>query len=212
MAYDIEKRILDLIIAFTGIIVFLPVMLIIAVAIRLDSPGPIIADMPKRVGQFGKPFFMFKFRSMVLNAHQKLRTDPEFAELFKEYQANSYKLLSDPRVTRIGKITRKTSLDEFLQLFNVVQGTMSIVGPRAYFADELDRQAEHYPKTRKLIKKALTAKPGITGPWQVGGRSNINFSKRISMDAEYAKRRSILYDLFIILKTPFIVIFGKGAY
>lgn len=210
--YEVSKRILDVFIASIAIIFTSPLMLIIVIAIKLDSQGPVLADMPKRVGRYGKAFHMYKFRSMIPNAHQMLRTDPEFAALYEEYKANSYKILKDPRVTRVGRILRKTSMDELPQFFNILKGEMSFVGPRAYFQDELNEQAAHYPKTRKLIQKTLTAKPGLTGPWQVGGRSEVSFSRRIEMDATYAKRKSLLYDFWIILKTPYAVLFGKGAY
>lgn len=211
-SYFILKRIIDLIVSSVAIIIFSPVMIVIAVIIMLTSEGPVFADMPNRVGRYGKPFKMYKFRSMILNAHTKLRTDPEFARLYEEYKENSYKILDDPRVTKIGKFIRKTSLDELPQFLNVFIGNMSIVGPRAYFADELEEQARNYPKARKLIKRTLTVKPGITGPWQVGGRSQISFNQRIKMDAEYAQSHSLFYDFKLMLKTPFAVLFGKGAY
>ena len=106
---------------------------------------------------------------------------------------------------------RKHSLDEIPQLVNVLRGEMSLVGPRAYYPDELSNQQKKYPETRKLVKKVLSVKPGITGYWQVGGRSEINFDKRVKMDADYVRRRSILEDLVIIAKTPWAMISGKGA-
>ena len=181
------------------------------IAIKLDSSGPVFADTPKRVGRYGKTFKMYKFRSMVQNAHTLLREDPKYAELYARYKKGSYKLKDDPRTTRVGRIIRKYSLDELPQFFNVLKGEMSVVGPRAYYPDELENQQEKYPHTRNAVKIVLSVKPGITGYWQVSGRSEINFDKRIQMDAHYVKRRSILYDFILILKSPYAMISGKGA-
>lgn len=177
----------------------------------VDSPGPILADTPSRVGKDGKLFKMFKFRSMIPNAHELLREDPEFKKLYEDYKKGSYKLKNDPRITRIGRFIRKHSLDEVPQFFNVLLGQMSLVGPRAYYPDELKEQQKKYPNTKEAVKIVGSVKPGITGYWQVTGRSEINFDKRIQMDAEYVRRRSIRYDLWIIAKTPWAMISGKGA-
>lgn len=193
------------------IIFFFPLCVAIAVAIRLDSKGPIFADVPERIGQHGKTFKMFKFRSMITNAHFLLRTDPAFAELFKEYKKGSYKLKNDPRITRVGKFIRKHSLDEIPQLINVLCGDMSIVGPRAYYQDELENQQREFPHVKKLVKKVLSVKPGMTGLWQVSGRSEINFDERIIIDARYVDTLSLRSDLAIILKTPWVMLTGRGA-
>lgn len=140
-----------------------------------------------------------------------LRKDPSFADLYSKYKKGSYKLKDDPRITKVGTFIRKYSLDELPQFFNVLSGEMSIVGPRAYYPDELEEQQKKYPHTRSAVKIVLSVKPGITGYWQVTGRSEINFDKRIQMDADYARRHSVLYDLFIILKTPWAMISGRGA-
>lgn len=193
------------------LIVFLPIFLLIPILIKLDTPGPVFADTPKRVGKNKKLFRMYKFRSMIANAHELLRRDPQFRKLYQDYKRHSYKLKDDPRVTRVGRFLRRFSLDELPQAFNVLKGEMSIVGPRAYYPDELEQQQKVYPATRKYVKEILKAKPGITGFWQVTGRSEINFDKRVKMDAEYVKRRSILHDLVIIAKTPWAMLSGKGA-
>jgi len=186
-------------------------MLIAAISIKLTSPGPIFADTPKRVGKNGKLFYPYKFRSMVVNAHKLLRTDSRFKKLYQEYKKSSYKLREDPRVTSVGKLIRKHSIDEVPQLANVLKGDMSIVGPRPYYIDELEEQTEKYPDTKKLVKEVLSVKPGITGFWQVSGRSEVNFDKRIEMDAYYAGKKSIWLDVLILLKTPWAMISGKGA-
>ena len=193
------------------LILFLPIYLLTAIAIKLDSKGPILADVPERIGKDGKKFKMYKFRSMVVNAHYLLRKDARFKKLFEEYKRGSYKLKQDPRVTKIGKFIRRHSLDEIPQIINVLKGEMSLVGPRAYYPDELTNQQKRFPQTKKLMSKVLSVKPGITGLWQVSGRSQINFDKRIAMDAEYVDRMSLWLDLYIILKTPKVMLTGDGA-
>ena len=177
----------------------------------LDSEGPILADVPERVGENGALFKMFKFRSMIKNAHVLLHTDSRFKTLFEQYQKDSYKLKDDPRVTFVGKWIRKHSIDEIPQLLNVLRGEMSIVGPRAYYPDELENQQKKHPETKKFVAEVLSVKPGITGLWQVSGRSEVHFDKRIALDAEYIKSISLREDVKIILKTPLIMITGRGA-
>lgn len=210
-SYEIVKRIFDLLFSLILLVFFLPIIVVVAIFIKLDSSGPILADTPERVGRNGKLFKMYKFRSMIQNAHEILRQNPKFLKLFDEYKKGSYKLRDDPRITRVGKFIRKHSLDEVPQLINVLRGEMSLVGPRAYYPDELREQQKKYPETRKAVKIVLSVMPGITGHWQVSGRSEINFDKRIEMDADYVKKRSVFYDLMIILKTPWAMIYGKGA-
>ena len=173
------KRIVDMVGAIFILILFSPLALLISFLIKIDSKGPIFADVPERIGEKGKKFKMYKFRSMVNNAHYLLRTAPRFKKLFDEYKRSSYKLIKDPRVTHIGKFIRRHSIDEIPQLFNVLKGEMSIVGPRAYYPDELENQLSKYPHTKKLVSDVLSIKPGVTGLWQVTGRSEINFDKRI---------------------------------
>ncbi len=211
MLYNFLKRLFDITISILLIIIFSPIILIAAILIKLDSPGPIFADTPSRVGRYGRLFRMYKFRSMIQNAHDILLKDPEFKKLYEEYKRGGYKLKQDPRITRIGILIRKYSIDEVPQFINVLRGEMSIVGPRAYYPDELRDQQKEYPQTRKAVKIVLSVKPGITGVWQVSGRSEINFDKRIQLDAGYASEGSILYDLWIIAKTPFAMLSGKGA-
>lgn len=210
MLYDFLKRLIDFIGSLLGIIFLLPLFVIIAITIKLDSRGPIFADIPRRVSKGGKLFKMYKFRSMVVGAHQMLQED---AQLLKKYKENSYKLDTedDPRVTQVGKLIRKTSLDELPQLFNILKGEMSLVGPRAYYPFELEEQQKKYPHSQEFVKIILSAKPGLTGVWQVSGRSEINFDKRVEMDARYVKRRSISYDILILVKTIPVVLFRRGV-
>lgn len=209
--YELTKRVMDVFFSSILIIIFSPVIAVVSIAIKLDSKGPILADTPERVGENGRPFKMYKFRSMVENAHEILRENPKFAKLYDKYKKGSYKLKRDPRVTRVGHFIRKYSLDEVPQFFNILKGNMSLVGPRAYYPDELRDQQKEYPQAKDSVKIVLSVKPGVTGYWQVSGRSEINFDKRIEMDAKYVRKRSILYDIWIILKTPWAMISGKGA-
>lgn len=211
MFYDITKRSTDIFGSLILLVIFSPILIVTAILVKLSSKGPILADIPKRVGKEGKLFRPYKFRSMITNAHKLLRTDPRFKKLYQEYKKSSYKLYEDPRVTKVGKFIRKHSVDEIPQLVNVLKGEMSIVGPRPYYPDELTEQQNRYPQTKKLVKEVLSIKPGITGFWQVTGRSEVNFDKRIEMDAYYARKKSIFLDILILLKTPWAMISGKGA-
>src|SRR3989338_2250314 len=215
MIYEFFKRNLDIVLSVIALALSLPIMIVVAILIRLTSPGPILYS-PERVGQNGKLFKMLKFRSMHMyringqkvHAEKYLENQPK---LMREYQKGSFKLKDDPRITLIGKFLRKFSIDELPQLVNVLKGDMSLVGPRAYQADELLHQQKVYPQSRKYVKIILTARPGASGPWQVSGRSHINFDRRVVMDANYLNRKSILYYLWIIIKTPFAMISAKGA-
>lgn len=205
------KRLVDIFLSLAIGAFFLPICLFVAFVIKLDSKGPIFADVPERVGKNKHRFRMYKFRSMVINAHQLLRRDPQFKALFEEYKRGSYKLKRDPRITTMGRFIRKHSLDEIPQLINVLRGEMSIIGPRAYYPDELEEQQKKYPQTQGLVTKVLSIRPGITGLWQVSGRSEINFDKRIALDAEYVDQLSLWNDIKIIFKTPLVMITGRGA-
>jgi lipopolysaccharide/colanic/teichoic acid biosynthesis glycosyltransferase len=209
--YEIVKRWMDIVSAIILLILFTPVYVLAAIFIKLDSAGPVLADVPERIGEKGRKFKMYKFRTMIINAHFLLRIDPRFKTLFHEYKRGSYKLKKDPRVTRVGRFLRKHSIDEIPQLLNVLKGEMSLVGPRAYYPDELENQQKKYPHTKPMVKKVLSVRPGITGLWQVSGRSEIHFDKRIAIDAVYVNTMSFWEDLKIIIKTPFVMISGKGA-
>lgn len=208
MFYDFLKRTLDILGSLVGIILLSPLLLASALSIKLNSSGPVLADTPMRVGKEGRLFKMHKFRSMVVDALDILQKDPE---LLRQYKKNSFKIENDPRVTNVGKFIRKFSIDELPQLWNILKGDMSIVGPRAYYPFELAEQQKKYPNSKEFVKIILSAKPGLTGVWQVSGRSHINFDKRVEMDAQYVQRRSILYDIYLILKTVPAVLLSRGA-
>ena len=216
MIYTITKRTMDLAGAIFLLIIFSPVLIITAILIKLTSKGPILVEREnkhmKRVGRSRKMFRLYKFRSMMVKADKLLETDPKFKKARRERKTKgNYKIMDDPRITKIGKFIRKHSIDELPQLFNVLKGDMSIAGPRPYLPDELEEQQEKYPGTEKLVREMHTVKPGITGFWQVSGRSNVAFDKRIEMDAYYARKRSIILDILILLKTPWIMISGTGV-
>ena len=220
------KRLIDVVISAIFLLILSPVMLLIAIGIKLDSRGPVIFSQT-RIGSRprwldGKlifdlcPFTMYKFRTMRSNTSED--THREFIEAFicndhsamKELQKNSagrssaFKLSHDPRVTPFGKLLRKSSLDELPQIWNILKNDMSLVGPRPALPYEVKMyQAWHYER--------LQAKPGLTGLWQVTARSSVEFDDMVKLDIQYVKERNLFKDLWIILKTPFVVISGKGA-
>jgi lipopolysaccharide/colanic/teichoic acid biosynthesis glycosyltransferase len=194
------KRALDTFAALMALAVFFPLFLLIGLAIRLDSPGPILFYQ-ERVGLRGKPFRMLKFRSMVLNAEQRL------SELSStEGSGKMFKLKQDPRITRVGKFLRKFSLDELPQLINVLRGEMSLVGPRP----PLPREVQAYQPWHHV---RLATLPGMTGVWQVFGRSDIlDFDQVVALDQQYLKNFSFVNDLILIAQTIPAVISTKGSY
>lgn len=193
------KRGIDVILSLILSVIFLPVWLIIPLLIKLDSPGPIFYAH-KRVGKGGSEFYLYKFRSMVQDADDILFKKNR--QLLKEFKKSDWKLRHDPRITPLGRIIRSVTIDEFPQLLNVLKGEMSIVGPRAYLKKELEEQQRRHPETKSLIADILSVKPGITGPWQTSGRNEVPFLKRAKMDAAYARRKSLLHDIVILLRTP----------
>lgn len=213
--YEFVKRTIDILTSIVLIIIFSPVMLITAIIIKATSKGPVLVEKSnmhmQRIGKDGKIFRLYKFRSMPVNSDYLITKDPRFRKLYIEWKRSNFKLHEDPRVTKFGKFIRKYSIDETPQFFNVLRGDMSLVGPRPYHATELKVQKKQYPGTGQYIVATQTVKPGITGFWQVSGRSSVNFDKRIRMDADYAKEKSLLTDLIIIFKTPFAMISGKNA-
>lgn len=199
MNYAQQKRILDITIALMLMIVFLPIWIVVPLMIWLDSGTPILFKH-KRVGINGKEFYLYKFRSMIPNADDILHKHNK--ELLKKFKQGDWKLENDPRITKLGKALRSLTIDEFPQLYNVIRGEMSMVGPRAYVKKELDEQTQKYPKTKEYRELILSVKPGITGPWQTSGRNEVPFDVRAKMDAEYAQSNSIWTDIKILFKTP----------
>lgn len=215
MYYDITKRLFDVFSSIFLIMLFSPIMLLTAMIIKLTSKGPILVEKENkhlmRIGKNGRIFRLYKFRSMPVNSDSLITRDPRYRNLYREWKKSNFKLYNDPRVSKFGKFIRKYSIDEMPQLFNVLKGEMSLVGPRPYHKDELSEQLKRYPHTRDFIRETQTVKPGITGFWQVSGRSNVNFDRRIEMDAYYAQKKSLILDILIILKTPLAMITGAGA-
>ena len=203
-SYITVKRAMDFIGALVALLIFLPSIIIISVIIKITDPRGGVFFRQYRLGKRGRVFRIFKFRTMVHNAEEMLKKN---RELYEEYLRNNFKLPGDrdPRITRIGSFLRKTSLDELPQLFNVFKGDMSLVGPRPIVVDEII-------KYDKYTKKFLSVKPGITGWWQVAGRSNIDYPDRIYLEMYYVEKASLFFDLKIVIETVPTVLFGKGAH
>ncbi|HEY7292598.1 MAG TPA: sugar transferase [Vicinamibacterales bacterium] len=211
-AYDAAKRVLDIAGSLALLIALAPVFLVIAALVKLTSRGPVFFRQP-RIGQHGKAFTMLKFRTMRVNAdhaaHQKFVT--EFINANAKGHGDQsptdapFKIQNDPRVTSIGRILRKTSLDELPQFWNVLIGEMSLVGPRPPIAYEVEQYK--FWHSRRLFE----AKPGVTGLWQVKGRSRTTFDEMVRLDLQYARTSSLLTDLKILFATPAAVFTGKGA-
>ena len=204
LTYRVSKKGFDYLVSALLIVVVSPVILLVAVVIKITSKGPVLYCQ-KRVGKYGKEFNMYKFRTMVINAEailqDKINKNADFRAEWEKYQS----VARDPRITKIGKILRRTSLDELPQIFNVLKGEMSLVGPRPIVQEEVPRYGKH-------IKKYYSVKPGITGLWQVSGRSDISYSERVALDVEYVVNRNLLKDIQILIKTFDVVFRKKGAY
>jgi lipopolysaccharide/colanic/teichoic acid biosynthesis glycosyltransferase len=206
--YKIIKRGFDLIIATILWILLSPVLLLIAILIKLISKGPVFVPNCIRLYEF-KPFFMYKFRTMRLDHEEILEANPELKKVLE----NEHKipLNNDPRITWIGKFLRKTDLDELPQLINIILGQMSLVGPRPYMIWEIEKLLNDEDQIDKMnLRKIQKVKPGITGLWQISGRNNLNFRQRVELEAIYARNCNLLLDLKILLKTPKILLTGKG--
>ena len=198
-----SKRIFDVIAAVILLVMAAPIMLLIAVLIRRDGGPALIRH--RRIGADGATFECFKFRSMVMNADQVLeQLLASDARLQAEWNAD-FKLRDDPRVTAIGRVLRKTSLDELPQLFNVLRGEMSLVGPRPIVAAEVQRYGGFFADY-------VSCRPGITGLWQVTGRNDVSYERRVALDAAYARQWSLLTDLRILMRTLVVVLRRDGAY
>jgi lipopolysaccharide/colanic/teichoic acid biosynthesis glycosyltransferase len=202
-AMPFTKRAFDMVAALTLLLVLSPLLAVVAVAVRLSGPRVFFAH--SRVGEGGRIFPCYKFRTMVPDAQRVLdRLLEERPELRDEWQ-REFKLKDDPRVTRVGRFLRKYSLDELPQFWNVLRGDMSLVGPRPITVDELDRYGRH-------AYVYLATRPGVTGLWQVSGRSDLDYDHRIRLDREYVERRCLSLDLAIAFKTAWVVLRRKGAY
>ena len=198
--YDFVKRFADIICSAIGIILLSPFFIIISIAIKATSKGPVIF-VHNRVGKNGKKIGIYKFRSMVMNAEELIeKFTPEQKEEFKK----NFKLKNDPRITKIGKFLRKTSLDELPQLFNILKGDLSIVGPRPI----MEVETKIYGEYKDML---LSIKPGLTGFWAANGRSDTSYKRRRAMEIYYVKKRSLLFDIKIIFKTVISVFKGEGA-
>ncbi|GCL70747.1 sugar transferase [Paenibacillus naphthalenovorans] len=199
--YLFVKRVMDVVLSSIGLILLLPLFILISIWIKLDDwKGPVFFKQV-RIGKNGKKFVMYKFRSMVNNAEEML------SDLLSQNEVSGamFKMKDDPRVTWVGKFIRKTSIDELPQLWNVLKGEMSLVGPRP----PLPREVEEYTT---YDKQRLLVTPGCTGLWQVSGRSNVGFKEMVELDLKYIRERSILFDIKIILKTIFVLFGSKHAF
>jgi len=197
--YHLAKRALDIFVCLMALPFLLPIFLICALLIWLDDPGPVFFKQ-LRTGKGGARFRMYKFRTMVTNAEElKLK----YAHL-NELTWPDFKMTNDPRVTRVGRILRKTSLDEMPQIINVLKGDMSLVGPRPTSFDVSTYSLRHTER--------LEVVPGITGLWQISGRSDIDFDQRLLLDIEYIERRSLWFDIQILFRTVIAVFKQEGAY
>ena len=205
IVYKFVKRLIDIVAGIVGIILLIPLTIVVEIIriIKKENQGPIFYDQ-LRIGKNGKQFKMYKFRSMCMNADETLKEylekNPEAKKEYRKYK----KLKDDPRVTKVGKFLRETSLDEFPQLINVLLGNMSLVGPRPYLPREQKDMGEYYSTIIKV-------KPGITGPWQVKGRSKITFEDRLKMDLEYVNKCTLKNDVKILWKTFTKVLDKDGA-
>jgi exopolysaccharide production protein ExoY len=202
------KRIFDITLSLILLPLILPIIILIAFLIKLVEGGKVFY-IQERLGLNGKPFKLIKFRTMYENSNEILRIYLENEKLAQNEWKKYRKLKTyDPRITPFGKFLRRTSLDELPQIFNVLKGDMSIVGPRPYLKEEF----EEYNIPEEIKQKILSVKPGITGLWQVECRNESTFEERIIKDLEYIEKQSLLLDLKLLLKTIYIVITGKGAY
>ena len=198
------KRAIDFSGAFVGLLLLMPVMLAVAVLIRLDSPGPIFFRQLRR-GHRGRLFWVIKFRTMIVDAEKKL---DELEDKNESAGGVLFKMKHDPRVTPLGRFLRKSSLDELPQLINILRGEMSVVGPRPLQIRDSELLQKLNPEG---YRRRLQVMPGLTGPWQVGGRSGVDYARMVELDVQYAENWTILGDLWIIVRTFFAVIFGRGA-
>jgi exopolysaccharide production protein ExoY len=197
--YRLSKRGLDITVSLLILLLALPLLALVAVLIKTTSSGPVIFKQ-KRLGRGGHEFLCFKFRTMYRDAEERLNGDAQLRKQFEE----SFKIKNDPRMTAVGAILRKTSIDELPQLFHVLSGKMSLIGPRPIVKPELSKYSIYG-------KKLLSVKPGLGGVWQVCGRSDVSYPERVLMDMHYIDHRCLLLDLYLMLLTPVAIVRGHGA-
>ena len=201
-SYLAFKRFFDIIVSLIGIILLSPIFIIVSILIKREDHGSIFL-VQERIGKAGKLFKLYKFRSMVPNADEILKEMLKDPKIKRAYKKNM-KLPNDPRITKIGKFIRKTSIDELPQLFNVLFGKMSIIGNRPYLPREIEDMGEYYDEIVKT-------KPGITGYWQVSGRSKLSFEDRCKLESYYSNHLNLLLDIKIFFLTFYVVLTNKGA-
>jgi lipopolysaccharide/colanic/teichoic acid biosynthesis glycosyltransferase len=212
--YEVVKRACDVVMALLLIITLSPVLVLAAIAVKIDGTGGrVLVDEPRRVGKDGILFRMLKFRTMVPGAHEQLMKSPEYRELRKKLaDTGKLKIEEDPRITSAGRLLRKWDIDELPQLWNVITGKMSLVGPRPYLGTEIENYVRNNRTHKKEFEKILSVRPGVTGLWQVSGRNEVKFAERVRMDSDYVATMSLAGDLKILLRTPYAVLFRVGAW
>jgi undecaprenyl-phosphate galactose phosphotransferase len=206
--YKVVKRAFDLVFASILWLILSPFVIVIAILIKITSKGPIFVPNCTRLYRFG-PFFMYKFRTMYVNGDSLLKANPELKEILES--DHKIPIDTDPRVTWIGRFLRSLDLDEVPQLINVILGNMSLVGPRPYMIWEIEKLIkEGSDIERENMREIQEVKPGLTGLWQISGRNDLTFKQRVEIEAMYARNRNLLLDLRIFLRTPKILLTGKG--
>jgi lipopolysaccharide/colanic/teichoic acid biosynthesis glycosyltransferase len=203
----LEKRLLDILLAASGLLIVAPVMILVAALVRCTSPGPVLFRQV-RIGLHEQPFVMLKFRTMRDGCSDEPLRDLNLAELQGSVDPGTsdgiFKLENDPRITAVGRVLRRFSIDELPQLFNVLRGEMSLVGPRPALPWEVELFTPEQRRRHECV-------PGITGLWQVSGRNRLSMPEMLDLDLLYVERRSTLLDLWILLRTPLVVLFDTGA-
>lgn len=203
-SYLIAKRIIDVVFALLGLIILSPIFFIVFILLKMDSPKSSALFKQKRIGRYGKPFNIYKFRSMVPNAEEILKAD---TALYQKYVASGYKLPTkeDPRITRLGSFLRRSTIDELPQFWNMLIGDMSLVGPRPIVDEELKEYGDH-------IAMFLSVRPGALGLWQASGRSLIEYPERTKIELEYVANAGFFYDISIVFRNVIAIFKSEGAY
>lgn len=198
------SRFIDIIGASAILLIALPFLVLLAILLKLDSPGPLFF-MQQRVGRYGRPFPCMKFRTMCKDADRALQRHLLQSSAARAEWARDHKLREDPRVTRLGGVVRKLSLDEFPQLINILRGEMSLVGPRPIVRSEVVRYGKYFEEYCKV-------RPGLTGLWQISGRNDVSYRRRVSIDCYYVRNKTLVFDMLILMRTVPAVLGAKGSY